>query len=198
MTDQLRRMTRSEPKLGKEPRPLQRRARSRCVSSAQSRGPIDDGNVSFGQPHRQRLAPALDGSGHEGPPQHKYDVARFAIRTSEAQLSCPSGKSFSLIRSKSHLSSPRAKNISLPFFGKSCAYPSCPASARGAKRVVTIVGRDAMDVGGVAGRAAACADGKGVQAWRPSGRCQVSWVDSPRGDGDNKARSLRGEHAISR
>ena len=42
------------------------------------------------------------------------------------------------------------------------------------------------------------ADGKSVQVWRPSGRCQVSQVDDPRGDGDNKARSLRGEHAISR
>jgi hypothetical protein len=40
-------------------------------------------------------------------------------------------------------------------------------------------------------------DGEGVQAWRPSGRCQVSRVDGPRGDGDNKARSLRGEHDIS-
>jgi hypothetical protein len=41
------------------------------------------------------------------------------------------------------------------------------------------------------------ADGKIVQARRPSGRCQVSRVNNPRGDGDNKARSLRGEHEIS-
>jgi hypothetical protein len=44
----------------------------------------------------------------------------------------------------------------------------------------------------------ALADGKIVQARRPSGRCQVSWVNNPQGDGDNKARSLRGEHEISR
>jgi len=44
-------------------------------------------------------------------------------------------------------------------------------------------------------RTTARSDGEGVQARRPSGRCQVSWVDIPRGDGDNKAWSLRGEHA---
>jgi hypothetical protein len=62
--------------------------------------------------------------------------------------------------------------------------------------IATNAGWNAMD----AGVRMACgtdADGKGVPAWRPSGRCQVLWVDDPRDDGDNKARSLRGEHAIS-
>ena len=70
------------------------------------------------------------------------------------------------------------------------------------------VRRDAMDAV-YPGRGVLLADGKGVQARRPSGRCQVSrdgdvgpygpdTPDNPRGDGDNKARSLRGEHEISR
>jgi hypothetical protein len=39
------------------------------------------------------------------------------------------------------------------------------------ERVVTIVGRDAMDADALARRAARLADGEGVWAWRPSGRC---------------------------
>jgi hypothetical protein len=63
-----------------------------------------------------------------------------------------------------------------------------------------------MDASDVIRRVMLRADGEGVQARRPSGRCQVSWdgdvgpyepdtPDNPRGDGDNKVRSLRGEHA---
>ena len=40
-------------------------------------------------------------------------------------------------------------------------------------RVVTNVGRDAMDAGCARDEARGFADGEGVQAWRPSGRCQV-------------------------
>ena len=53
-----------------------------------------------------------------------------------------------------------------------CIFCASRLGKRG-ERVVTIVGRDAMDVRGVARRATARADGQGVQARRPSGRCQV-------------------------
>jgi hypothetical protein len=39
------------------------------------------------------------------------------------------------------------------------------------ERVVTIVRRDAMDADGIVRRAMRDADGEGVWAWRPSGRC---------------------------
>jgi hypothetical protein len=64
-------------------------------------------------------------------------------------------------------------------------------------RVVTNARRDAVDADGVARRAAFFADGEVVWSWRPdAGAKRVERVFTR--DGDNKARSHRGDHGISR
>ena len=65
-------------------------------------------------------------------------------------------------------------------------------------RVVTNVRRDCDGRERVVRRKAALSDGEGVQAWRPSGRCQVSW-ETAREATETTKRGLSGVSAkISR
>jgi hypothetical protein len=75
---------------------------------------------------------------------------------------------------RENLSSPRAKNISLFQKPESVVMFAPSRPDKRDVRVVTNVGRDAVDAGSVARRAAPAADGEVVWSWRPDAGAKFS------------------------
>ena len=85
------------------------------------------------------------------------------------------------------LSSPLAKNIMLPFFGKVCFIRAIPPCQEGRLAIVTNVGRDAVDAT-ERETSAAVADGEAVWFWRPEAGVKFARTPTRRADdGVNKA-----------
>ena len=106
------------------------------------------------------------------------------------QVICPSGSRAGI------LSSPLRKNISLPFFGKSCFLSAFRLDEVGRTRrhdrEAGCDGREGIVRRAMRERTAkACRPGAQVAGVKLAGRRLAS-------DGDKQAKSLRGEHAIDR
>ena len=108
------------------------------------------------------------------------------------QVICPTGGLREL------LSSPRAKNILLPFFGNMWFVLAIPPCQEGRLAIVTNVGRDAVDA--TERETSACGCGRRSRVvLAPRSRRQVRKTPTRRADdGVNKAIGPRGERGVSR
>jgi hypothetical protein len=100
------------------------------------------------------------------PSLYTYDVPDVRASASRPNDGLPVGQIIFVIPKNIAFVQPFNQKYSSSVFRKISAMIRSSRLGKRGERVVTIVGRDAMDVGDVARRAAKRADGEGVWAWR--------------------------------